>query len=82
MEEVDFRSVNINFNSNSEQVQNTQYQESPKSPFPEAGFNNIIENIPQKEEPLGIIEAPKKVESTKLQKKLDQYIQECLNKYK
>ena len=82
MDEVEFRSVNLNFNSNSDQVQNTQFQESPKSPIPESGFNNIIENIPQKEEPLGVIEAPKKVEATKLQKKLDQYIQDCLNKYK
>ena len=83
MEDIDFRSYNLNFNSNSDQVQNSQFQESPQSPIQEPGFNNnIIENLPKKEEPLGVIEAPKKVEPTKLQKKLDVYIQECLNKYK
>ena len=83
MEDIDFRNYNLNFNSNSDQVQNSQFQESPQSPIQEPGFNNnIIENLPKKEEPLGVIEAPKKVEPTKLQKKLDVYIQECLNKYK
>ena len=55
---------------------------NPQSNIIENKFNNILDNQPKKEEPLGTINIPESGKGTKIQRSLDSFIQECLNKYK
>ena len=82
MEDSDFKNINANLIFNTDLLQNQQINDNPQSPNQEKELNNAFENLLKKNETRGVIEAPKKVESTILQKSLDDFIQESLNKYR
>jgi len=73
MEELDFNKMNLPVNPITEQLpENSQSSESEKQ----------FQNLPKQEQSKGVIEMPKTIKQTKLQKSLDTFIQSCLNKYK
>ena len=67
-------------NINSDQFQSPQYQDEPPSPIQE---NDNLNFPPKNEDSRGVIEIPNTINKiTKMQKNLDGFIQDCLNKYK
>ena len=82
MENSAFNNNDEIINSMTESLLNNQFDESPQSLNQEEMSTNIQDNQITKEDKIGKIEFPKSMKTTKIQKNLDDYIQNCLNKYK
>ena len=82
MEDSDFKNINSNYDFNPDLAQSQQTKGNLQSQNQENELNNMFETLLKKNEAKGVIETSKKVESTPLQKNLDSFIQESLNKYK
>ena len=82
MEDSGFKNINSNYDFNPDLAQSQQTKGNLQSQNQENELNNMFENLLKKNEAKGVIETTKKVESTPLQKNLDSFIQESLNKYK
>ena len=82
MQNSDFNNNDEIINSMTESLLNNQFDESPQSLNQEEMSTNIQDNQITKEDKIGKIEFPKSMKTTKIQKNLDDYIQNCLNKYK
>ena len=78
MEDLDFNTNNLKINSIIESLPNPKSQENSQSSESEKQF----QNTPKQEQSKGVIEVPKTTKITKIQKSLDTFIQNCLNKYK
>ena len=78
MEELDFNKMNLMVNSITETSPGPQSHENSQSSESEKQFPNI----PKQDQSKGVIEMPKTIKISKIQKSLDNFIQNCLNKYK
>ena len=78
MEELDFNKMNLMVNSITESSPGPQSHENSQSSESEKQF----QNIPKQDQSKGVIEMPKTIKISKIQKSLDNFIQNCLNKYK